>query len=47
MIKSAIRFKLSLDDLFLEPDIFHLNPKSSDTQWFRNIIRYVSYSQLL
>lgn len=41
MIKSAMRFKLSLDDLFLEPDIFHLNPKSSDTQWFRNIIRFV------
>ena len=40
MIKSAMRFKLSLDETLLEPDIYHLNPQSSDTQWFRNVIRY-------
>ena len=39
MIKSAMRFKLSLDETLLEPDVFHLKPKTSDTQWFRNVIR--------
>ena len=34
------KLKLSLDDLVLEPDIFHLKPQRSDTDWFKNIIRY-------
>ncbi|XP_032237594.2 carnitine O-palmitoyltransferase 2, mitochondrial [Nematostella vectensis] len=41
IIYSAMRFKNALDDLTLEPDIFHLNPKKSDTDWFKNIIRFV------
>lgn len=39
MINSAMRFKLSLDETLLEPDIYHLKPQLSDTQWFRNVIR--------
>ncbi|KAK2546907.1 Carnitine O-palmitoyltransferase 2 [Acropora cervicornis] len=38
LIKSAMRFKLSLDEKFLEPDIYHLKPEKSDTDWFKNII---------
>ncbi len=38
-IRSAIRFRNSLMDGKLEPEIFHLNPEKSDTQRFRNIIR--------
>lgn len=41
LIKSAMRFKLSLDEKFLEPDIYHLKPEKSDTDWFKNIIRFV------
>lgn len=41
IIKSAMRFKLSLDETFLEPDVYHLQPQKSDTQWFKNIIRFV------
>lgn len=41
IIKSAMRFKLSLDETFLEPDVYHLQPQKSDTQWFKNIIRWV------
>ena len=41
LIKSAMRFKLSLDETFLEPDIYHLKPEKSDTDWFKNIIRSV------
>lgn len=41
LIKSAMRFKLSLDETFLEPDIYHLKPEKSDTDWFKNIIRFV------
>jgi len=41
MINSAMRFKLSLDETLLEPDVYHLKPHLSDTQWFRNVIRFV------
>lgn len=41
MINSAMRFKLSLDETLLEPDIYHLKPQLSDTPWFRNVIRFV------
>ena len=39
MINSAMRFKLSLDETLLEPDVYHLKPELSDTPWFRNVIR--------
>ena len=39
-IISAMKFKNSLDDKILDPEIFHLNPKKSDTDWFKKIIRY-------
>lgn len=39
IITSAMRFKLSLDETLLEPDVFHLKPQTSDTQWFKNVIR--------
>ena len=39
IIRSAMRFKLSLDETLLEPDVFHLKPQTSDTQWFKNVIR--------
>jgi len=38
-IRSAVRFRASLLDNKLEPEIYHLNPERSDTQRFRNIIR--------
>lgn len=38
-IRSAVRFRASLLDNKLEPEIYHLNPQRSDTQRFRNIIR--------
>ena len=40
MIKSAVKFKFSLDDTLLEPDVFHLKPEKSDTDWFKNLIRW-------
>lgn len=40
-IRSAVRFRASLLDNKLEPEIFHLKPEKSDTQRFRNFIRYV------
>jgi len=40
-IRSAVRFRASLLDNKLEPEIYHLNPERSDTQRFRNIIRFV------
>ena len=41
MIVSAMRFKLSLDETLLEPDIFHLKPHLSSSPWFKNVIRFV------
>lgn len=38
-IRSAVRFRASLLDNKLEPEIYHLNPERSDTQRFRSIIR--------
>lgn len=38
-----MKFKNSLDDKILDPEIFHLNPRKSDTDWFKNIIRYCMY----
>lgn len=35
------RFKKSLDAECLAPEVFHLNPKKSDTKLFRRICRFV------
>jgi carnitine O-palmitoyltransferase 2 len=40
-IISAMKFKNSMDEKILDPEIFHLNPKKSDTNWFKKIIRYL------
>lgn len=37
LIVSSLRFYRSLKAGILEPEVFHLNPKKSDTQRFRNI----------
>lgn len=34
---SAVRFMLSLRDQILEPEVYHLNPKKSDTLLFRTV----------
>eukprot|EP00794_Sanderia_malayensis_P006235 gene6235-6952_t len=39
IIHSAMRFKKSLDNNLLEPDVYHLNPKKSDTKAFRRLVR--------
>lgn len=37
MLISAVRFMLSLRDHILEPEVYHLNPKKSNTQLFRTV----------
>lgn len=39
LIVSSLRFMKSLKDNVLEPEVFHLNPKKSDTDLFRNVTR--------
>ncbi|RDD38373.1 Carnitine O-palmitoyltransferase 2, mitochondrial [Trichoplax sp. H2] len=39
IIYSSLRFMRSLETNKLTPDIFHLNPKNSDTKWFHNLVR--------
>ena len=36
---TAVRFMLSLREQILEPEVYHLNPKKSDTPLFRNFTR--------
>ncbi|XP_028398287.1 carnitine O-palmitoyltransferase 2, mitochondrial-like [Dendronephthya gigantea] len=43
-IISSMKFKNSLDEEILDPEIFHLNPKKSDTDWFKRVIRFVPSS---
>eukprot|EP00731_Ephydatia_muelleri_P037937 Em0604g4a len=38
LIYSAVRFRNSLADGKLEPEVYHLNPEKSDTEMFRNVI---------
>ncbi|TKR81544.1 hypothetical protein L596_015397 [Steinernema carpocapsae] len=38
-IISFARFKRSLDSNLLNPEVFHLNPKKSDTKFFRTVCR--------
>lgn len=40
IIYSSLRFMRSLEANVLTPDIFHMNPKNSDTKWFHNLVRY-------
>lgn len=37
LLISAVRFMLSLRHLILEPEVFHLSPKKSNTQLFRTV----------
>jgi len=37
LIYSSLLFKNSLDDNVLEPDVYHLNPKKSDTKLFKRL----------
>lgn len=37
LLISAVRFMLSLRSQILEPEVFHLNPKKSNTQLFRSV----------
>lgn len=37
LLVSASRFALSLREQILEPEVFHLNPKKSNTQMFRTL----------
>ncbi|XP_066913642.1 carnitine O-palmitoyltransferase 2, mitochondrial-like [Clytia hemisphaerica] len=39
LIHAALRFKKSLEAGNLEPDVYHLNPKKSDTDRFRTLCR--------
>lgn len=39
LLTSALRFTLSLRDQILEPEVYHLNAKKSDTEMFRNVVR--------
>ena len=40
LIHAALRFKKSLEAGNLEPDVYHLNPKKSDTDRFRTLCRW-------
>lgn len=37
LLTSAVRFMLSLRNQILEPEVFHLHPKKSNTQLFRSV----------
>ena len=39
LLHAAVRFKKSLDAQVLSPDVYHLNPKKSDTALFRNVVK--------
>lgn len=41
MLTSAVRFMLSLREQILEPEVYHLNPKKSDTETFRSVVRFL------
>lgn len=41
LVISSLRFFKSLKDNLLEPEVFHLNPKKSDTNLFRNVTRLI------
>ncbi|RZF36006.1 hypothetical protein LSTR_LSTR005822 [Laodelphax striatellus] len=39
LVVSSVRFLRSLRENLLEPEVFHLNPKKSDTEFFRKFTR--------
>lgn len=39
LLVSAVRFMLSLREGILEPEVFHMNPKKSNTPMFRTVTR--------
>ena len=39
-MRAAVLFRNALEEGQLEPDMFHLNPAKSDTELFRNTVRY-------
>lgn len=41
LVISSMRFFKSLKNNMLEPEVFHLNPKKSDTNLFRNVTRLI------
>ncbi|KAH0947481.1 hypothetical protein HN011_000231 [Eciton burchellii] len=41
LVISSLRFMKSLKNDILEPEVFHLNPKKSDTELFRNVTRLI------
>lgn len=44
IVCSAVRFMKTLRAGLLEPEVFHLNPTKSDTNWFKKCIRWVPSS---
>ncbi|XP_061593336.1 carnitine O-palmitoyltransferase 2, mitochondrial [Cololabis saira] len=44
MVCSAVRFMKTLQAGLLEPEVFHLNPAKSNTDTFKNLIRWVPSS---
>lgn len=40
MLISALRFKRSLESELLSPEVYHLNPKKSDTDFYRTVIGF-------
>lgn len=43
-IAAAMRFRRSLNENLLEPEVFHLNPKKSDTEKYRKVMRWAPNS---
>ena len=44
MIISAMRFRRSLMEELLEPEVFHMNPTKSDTKLYKNVIQWTPKS---
>lgn len=44
LLVSAVRFMLSLREEILEPEVYHLNPKKSNTQLFRTVTGFLPAS---
>ena len=39
-VNAAVRFYNSLMDDKLNPEIFHMNPQRTDTEWFKTYCKY-------
>lgn len=44
LVVSSLRFMRSLNGQMLEPEVFHMNPRKSDTDTFRNVLRLIPSS---